>query len=312
MLRNKILLVLGAGASYDYSFPTGYELTKIIHHQLEVGLEQRLTGIVGIIDILNEMGFEYPMIAEFRERIQELDLPTFDLWIQENKEFKDLAKAAIAAALIPFERDEAIREPNHPRKHWYRFLFQQMLGENADGGLGFQFSAHNLVILTFNYDRSLEYYFLNQLQKTYGKQALAFWYDLNIRHVYGLLGKPDFVGPDPNCRPFNPNVTKDAIRTCMNNMIMVTETRRPDDEYLLIKSFREADLVCFLGFGYAPQNINMLIPNRQILGNKAVYGSAYHLPEAKRREVTEQIPGIRLCDWDQDVLTVLERNRILF
>jgi hypothetical protein len=86
MIRNNTLLILGAGASYDYGFPTGDQLTETIHNRLT--LEYRDIG-----PILEELGgYTQGQLYEFQDKIRELDLPTLDRWIQNHDKDTQMAK----------------------------------------------------------------------------------------------------------------------------------------------------------------------------------------------------------------------------
>lgn len=308
MLSDGTVLILGAGASYDYGFPTGDQLTQTIHELLTDNYHAAGR-------LLERFGYTQTRLYEFQDKVKELELPTLDIWIQEHPDCTPLAKSVIAAALIPYEKSEAIQKPSPPKKHWYRYLFRRMLGERADGGEGFAVSAARLKIVTFNYDRSLEYYLFRALSDSYERAgAIDLYKLLQIRHVYGSLGRPHFLGEsDPNSRTFEPTLTEETIRRCIRCMEMVTEAKIPYEDIGILYSdlFDGANKVCFLGFGYATQNLHRVIFRKESLEGREVYGTAYHLPQTEAREVVERVPGIRLGGWDEDVLTFLEKNTIL-
>ncbi len=270
------------------------------------------------MEILESVGLSRERLLEFQAKVRESDVPYLDFWIKENSEYSEEAKAAIAATLIPYERGESFQEANGAKKHWYKFLFQKMLGEHPDGGEGFRISSEYLTVITFNYDRSLEYYFFRQLKSLYRES----WDIENCRflngsivHMYGSLGQPVYSNREfPDSRPFDPNVTRDAVLTCMKCMQMVTAIDPPmlhglaPDTDLFLKP---ADRVCFLGFGYAIPNIAHLGIREEILWGKEIYGTAYHLSETDKSEVKKRVPGINLGGPDEDVLKYLEREQLL-
>jgi len=160
-----------------------------------------------------------------------------------------------------------------PDKKLYTYIYYKMGVQPGE----FISSANRLTIVTFNYDRSLEFYLYQSLTNLFGNDQVAksFIRD-KIIHVYGILGTPDFLAKDG--RPFEPICNEENIKKCIDSMWMITEAEsnpiRFDDTHHPIGA---ADVVCFLGFGYSRENIRRLNIKQSWFKEKRFYGSAYGL-----------------------------------
>jgi hypothetical protein len=169
-----------------------------------------------------------------------------------------------------------------------------------------------LSIVTFNYDRSLEYFLMTALRNSLGAnedetaQALA---EIPIVHVYGQLGRPHFW--DPDGREYNPNRTSAIIQKCADHVTILREQDRTTPEFEKAQTLiLQAALVCFLGFGYHPVNLERLnLP--LTLSKQSVLGTAFGLARDERRRVRGQFGQCRrtvrltLGNEDEDALEFL-------
>ena len=151
MIAKPTVLILGAGASADYGFPTGRQLL------LKICEEARPDA--SLYDFLcNWMAVPRPLIEQFAYALQNSAAPSVDLFLENRKDFEEIGKLAIAATLIPYEDYKAFLPTNKPR--WYETLFHLMV----EGG---RFEDNKLSVITFNYDRSLEAFLFLALQNLY-------------------------------------------------------------------------------------------------------------------------------------------------
>ena len=72
---------------------------------------------------------------------------------------------------------------------WYRYLWNKIYDGNEEG---MKKNLKNLTIITFNYDRSLEYYLYNRMQNLFGmtnqETGKLFNENVVVYHMYGQLG----------------------------------------------------------------------------------------------------------------------------
>lgn len=286
MIEHGTILVLGAGTSAEYGFPTGRGLIREIHDRLTYESKDWFP-------LLEECGFEAPLIIKFRDSLWNADPPSVDdfLAIPANfAKFKDIGKATIALFLILHETEEAITRTNDEKEE--RKLYTLLYYRMGTDPRSFKLSAHRLTILTFNYDRSLEFYLLQVLTNQLGdkKEALDCLNNLRIYHVYGMLCPPDYQDA-ANGRPFAPAPRdKQTIERCMKNMYMIGETN-PNFEYLdpLFQSPIEVANLCFLGFGYSRENIHRLRFMKSFLDQVRIFGTAYDKSPNETAEIRKLI-----------------------
>lgn len=270
MINSRTVLILGAGASADYEFPTGRKLLINICEQISGKISGPLR------DQLSAYGISQPDLKEFSNALHRSGLPSVDAFLENKPDFVDIGKPAIAACLIPYERPESLL--GELNQKWYEYLFQRM-GTNLE-----EFQTHKLSIVTFNYDRSLEYYLFTAIRSSYvgtDDAAVALLKTIPIIHVCGQQGRPAFLGYEG--RPYSPTVDRDSITACLQELQIISEAnQRTTREFARAKErIVSAERIAFLGFGYYFPNIRRLAA-RRAYDCKHVYGTAYELGAAER------------------------------
>ncbi|MCH7760389.1 hypothetical protein IIA15_03170 [candidate division TA06 bacterium] len=300
MIQRETLLVLGAGASVPYGFPDGHTLAQQIWNKLSETVEDPLKLQ------LQECGFELKEIYEFKKELQLSHQPSVDAFLENRQEYINIGKAAIAAKLIPYELLQVLDREGGGLK-WYEYLFNQMSGSRND------FEKNNLSIVTLNYDRSLEYFLFRALKHSYGlidNEAVDLLKSIPIIHLYGQLGKPDFY--DKTGRPFTPEVSQVNIKKCIDEIQIFHELVEDSAE---LKEARElvskSEILCFLGFGYHPENIKRLSINESFKGINML-GSVYQFGKNEINQVHRLLKGrIRVGANNENALQFL-RNHPVF
>lgn len=255
MIQTPSTLVLGAGSSYAYGFPTGNQLRSLICSEL-----RRDSG--KIYEAIRLMGNSQMAVEEFRSAFEGSEIYSIDKFLANgpNRPFWDVGKAAIAAVLIRLEHEKPLFNPR-PRDptvttvdHWYRYLWSRM--DNSWEG----FLSNNLRIITFNYDRSLEMYLskaLSSHNRMSFEQAISRVEQLRILHVYGSLGKLGSIGP--TSRPYAPDLDLKSMEVATNSIKVIPEHRKNNDQDVqILEWLRESERICYLGFSYDPINIDRL------------------------------------------------------
>lgn len=138
-------------------------------------------------------------------------------------------------------------------------------------------------IVTFNYDRSIEYFFytrfMSRLNLNQVEAANLMKYIYRV-HVHGLLGNPHFESSDG--RPYTPAMSPEMVGKLRDEGIKVADEATP---YLkgfawALEQIKANEIICFLGFAYAEmnlRNLGLLDENATWLSHKRLYGSAYEL-----------------------------------
>lgn len=253
MITIPTTLVLGAGASRPYGFPTGRELR----------IELCDPGtLIGLRDTYSE--HDIKVFCDTFRRSQMLSIDAFlarrgndHVFGVGSPTFAEIGKVAIAYLLMQREKsDELFRErPDH----WYQYLWSRM-SDSLDS-----FASNKIRIVTFNYDWSLEAYLLEALGNTFGvdsDKAAELLESVEILHVYGQpgrLGKQSMSSPDR--RPYSSdNISARALNTAALGIRVIDEHRDDNDE-VFARAYRyltASKRICFIGFGFDETNVRRL------------------------------------------------------
>jgi hypothetical protein len=125
----------------------------------------------------------------------------------------------------------------------------------------FDVSRNSVKFITFNYDRSLEF-FLHQATKhsfnVGDTDAFNVWSKIGILHLYGSLGNLDSRNP-PGFRAYSPDYTPESLRLAAKGIKIIPESRDDDKDFQTAGDwFWRADEIVFLGFGFDPLNVKRL------------------------------------------------------
>lgn len=272
MIKKPTTLVLGAGASVPFGFPTGFELLQRVLEQTGSGQTQ------SFFEVLSSLRCNRKLINTFRESLLRSGKKSVDSFLEHRPDFVRIGKAVMAATLIGFE-NEALLHERHG-KSWYEYLFG-FLATTFEN-----FDKNKLSILTFNYDRSLEYFLLAALQHSYGRYPNECARKLSaipIIHLHGDLGGVPFVGKK-SVRPYSNKLTVRDVRLAAKRIRIVHESTRDEPQFERArKILSESKTICFLGFGYLEQNIQRLgFDSVNSYPASVVYGSTLGLTAAEQ------------------------------
>lgn len=259
MFTEKTVFVLGAGASAPFDFPTGRTLKDQVASQIIEGRDLYM--------LLMSSGFSNTLLMEFAVTLRDSGQPSIDAFIERRGKFLEAGKAAIAAALLPYEEAGhlfMVQGKGHKESdaNWYDLLFN-MLSEKATRweDLG----DNQLSIITFNYDRSLEQYLSTALRNSYdlGEQDVAaVMTAIPIEHVYGSLGIlpwQDQEGSGLQVVPYAGQVTAENVNRAAASITILPEgDQNPEAFSRAGELIRETRYLYFLGFGYHPLNLKRL------------------------------------------------------
>ena len=206
----------------------------------------------------------------------------------------DAGKRLIASMLLEQEREA------RPVRDWYSKVFEHMadgVSSPADFPL-----RNNVTFVTYNYDRSLERFLMRALQTKFpGHEPPAYVAAIEgrgVHHLHGALGRlPDMVPVDPS-EPTH----SDEFRQRERGLVPYggTSAGITDWDLLIaargIKIVHEAadnaatfdraldaiagsECVVFLGFGFAPRNVERLRLRECLHLDAQIYMSARDFSE---------------------------------
>jgi len=163
MITEPTVLILGAGASYPYGFPTAKQLKWDICDAFsnEKSLAPQLLD--------GKSDYSASEFSDFAMALRHSGNESVDAFLEQrqkqNERVVGVGKLAIAYALIPCEDEGKLFQRDFGSRggHWYEYLFGRLNTDFRD------FARNQLSIITFNYDRSLEHYLLTALKNTHGK-----------------------------------------------------------------------------------------------------------------------------------------------
>ncbi|HHT9159473.1 MAG TPA: hypothetical protein ACFYEH_06380 [Candidatus Brocadiaceae bacterium] len=284
MISNTITLILGAGASIPFGFPSGRRLLIEICDKLDLVKGKDAP----FCETINKCGFAFDFIKEFRSELFNSMQPSVDAFLEKRNEYLEIGKAAIARALIPYER-KARLERWQDNLHWYEYLFSKMDAKTPD-----DFQSNRISFVTFNYDRSLEYFLFQAIKHSYGLNDDATAMVLKtipIVHVHGQLGHLPYVGT--NVLEYNlksDNLNAEIVKKSAGNILIIHEIDEITEDFKIAhKLIEAANKVVFIGFGYHPTNMKRLIKQKiggPILASK-FFGTAFDLSEGDKITIKE-------------------------
>lgn len=278
-IQTPIVLILGAGASFDYEYPTGAGLRDRIID----GLRNESHDVYRRISPPGEKIYSSGLVDDFRTQFARSSFPTIDQFLEENRNYEVIGKQSIVAALLPFENPDTLDRRKDMR--WYDFLWDKLVADftqidKTTKARVENFTSHRLSIITFNYDRSLEEYLGRGLQHAFGfddKSTMICLRHLKMIHVYGTLGPRPYI--DANPRSYGDVENVFALQRTAEH-IRIAGSRgdeEVDSQFALAhQEMEKAKRIVLLGFGYDEVNLQRLdlrdIAERQRIN---VYGTTY-------------------------------------
>lgn len=250
MIKTKTVFVLGAGASIPYGLPSGAELRNNI-------CESAYFDSPMMIALVSECGVNKQDYVAFTTAFTRSSQQSIDTFLAKRPDFAEIGKLAIAYELCRREIPGRIFDANND-DHWYRALWAAMeLDIHKHTGLG----NNSIRFVTFNYDRSLEFFLHEAAKHTFNlsdEDAMGAWQHLPILHVYGSLG--DFHPiPSENTRPYAESLNEAVLRLAASALYVIPEARQDDKNFQTAQTWFEwAERICFLGFGFDALNMERL------------------------------------------------------
>lgn len=272
MISKETVLVLGAGASVDYGYPTGATLigdiiNTICNTQFKDGDGQyKLIGVPTYKKLVEKLNSINPTsIDDFLTKHAELEMQAagkqaiaYQILVSENSNkvgrFEDLNLNSVS-----------LSSSQNQNKDWYRFLIEALISQTTIEELLNQ--KIRLKIITFNYDNSLEYALLKKLsQSAYLKDHQKEFYTAvaeNIIHIYGQIGR--YIGIDTNrdyiaYGKYKNQLALEQASILKNSIAIVGEERSAvkDNAQIAQEWLKSAKRIFFLGYGFNDDNNKLL------------------------------------------------------
>lgn len=254
MIAHETVFILGAGASQPYNYPTGPELKEQIETEL---LDNGHMYIA-----LEALGFDGEEIDLFARDLKMSGKYSIDAFLENRPDLLNIGRHSILLGLLGCE-DEIDLFSAKRGSDWYKALFNEMCQKFDD------FSKNKISFVTFNYDRSLEYYFYYSLMSNFGKQVgedaiVKAISTIPIIHLHGNLGDAHWIDGgrkyDGKSRKFElSSASADDFLTLSKKIEIVSGADESNQHFQKARNFiAGAKRVAFYGFGFGGANLRRL------------------------------------------------------
>lgn len=282
MLARPTTFVLGAGASHDLNLPTGDGLQHRISALLHIDSDGRRFSNNQMWEAVlpNFQGVNWApravQLANAAAKIRRgmpaaASIDNFLHTHQDDADVVMIGKLAIALAILEAEAASYLLptdskqpfETQQFRESWYhpfiRMLTMGSLSQDPQALFG------NAKFVIFNYDRCLELVLIHVLKSYFGLDegdALQVLSRVEIIHPYGSLGP--LTGADGvqfGHLGADLNKVAGGLRT-------FTESVDTDTLQRARTAVARTDVLVFLGFGFLPQNMELIAPGEERLASR--------------------------------------------
>ena len=276
LITDKTVLVLGAGASYRFGYPLGSGLKRKIltYCNVDDSVYQEIrkdgpwdstasfddTVKSRLRYLWQNRGYDITHIQKFSKDFHESPLYSIDAFLENRPEFLELGKVLIAMSIFSFEDKTLLYNPKSERGgHWYQYLFNEMTASCTFDC----FNQNKLSIITYNYDRSFEYYFINSLIHTFGKSAdesMDVFNSIPRVHLHGEVEAPPWGA---GIKPYNKDTSPGNIDKAVEKLHIISEEAALKDSYEKAHDIlSQAKQIFILGFGFDTRNLERLALKR--------------------------------------------------
>ncbi|MER9592967.1 hypothetical protein NKI94_30100 [Mesorhizobium australicum] len=300
MFERKTVFVVGAGASNELGLPMGGALASNIGDKLQPqGTDFRaslgdahLTRAINLLaNNSDDRGARFFRAAQVISRAmpQTISIDNFLHAHADDEILIQTGKLAIAASILEAERITKLyvgRDTDRVSFRavadtWHR-TFCKMLCEGAQR-TDLDHLFDNVSIITFNYDRCIEHYVVQQLAVYFDltwQRARELTNKLTIIHPYGQVGKLDWQNSPMVSVDFGREPPPQDLPAVAAQIRTFTE--RVEDVEIMQRMhslINEAKIVVYLGFSYGDMNME-LMTTRESAGLKKIFGTSFGLSVA--------------------------------
>ena len=294
----KTCLILGAGASKPSGYPLGWQLKeRIIQYCLSKPPYCAPRG---------KRDETWDKLEQFAQRFDDDESPTIDAFLNKLPKEDELGRhgrMALVAVLSTYEHayDE--------REQWYDKVFA-FLESTTD------FTP--LRVVTFNYDRSFEFFLTRSIEKHHQLSMQAarerFQEVVEIDHVYGYIANlPHFSRSRGLTVEYAQLTGHDLWKAGLEGIQLIGDAMPVGEHISRSKQWiAESDYVIVLGFGFDHINLN-LIGLDSLSAGTFLFCSSFKLnAETRSRVRWSCTPAkVHFAGEDTDIATFLRSSRLL-
>lgn len=296
MFTRKTVFVVGAGASVEVGLPPGSVLKTAIAKKLAVNESGFVDeGIRQAVAVLIEKSrntiswalYQDAAIKIARAMPASLSIDNFLHTHANDEKLVTMGKLSIAACILDAERKSTLRSGQaksvieNAEKYWAntfcKILTEQVQVDNLEDLFA------NVTIITFNYDRCIEFYVAQYLTTYFllkSSDANALAQKLTVLHPYGQVGQLPWNGRSEFLPiDFGSAIHPGQLVECVDQIYTFTEQRtEPKVIQKVHQAVSTASCIVFLGFAYHDLNMAILTPD--VISNpKIIYGTAFGISD---------------------------------
>lgn len=326
MFKNKTVLILGAGASFEAGLPIGDTLKAQIAEALQVRessrswgdfhlADQSVSDAVKLLNRRSDSRFSWGEIITACKQIGSA-LPlarSIDNFLHSNQHSVTIefcGKLGIVSCILKAERESLLKIADEQaanagidfsglKDKWYN-RFAALMFESTFDDL--RRSLENLTVISFNYDRCFEHFMYYSIITYYGRspqEAAEVVNGMKVFHPYGMVGYLPWMERSPMAK-FGDQVDAERLLQLAGQIKTYTEgvDRESSEIQAIHSALRKALNVIFLGFGYIPLNMDLLRPNEDSdwtkvsTQQKQYWGTAYRLSDEDTNVVTSKVKSL--------------------
>lgn len=337
-INNKFVIILGAGSSMEYGYPSGLELQEIIIRrsrprektitsQTDIELYCKTPDAIQFAvnsysfnnEYYDELISFFPkqLVNKFSRELEIIDAPSIDAFISMpiNKEYEGICKFAIVQTILSYEKKKLY----DVKKGWYQKLHHMLFPVNSN-----TLDFSNLTFISFNYDRSFEHYFFEKIFSLCNRDidiAYEQFKKIKIFHPYGMVN--DAVLPPKHFKStwfryghlqelvsnsrFQYDSEAELIYELSHNIDTIYESRKSKEHKEIKQEIENAEAFIFLGFGYHETNLQLLD-----IKNGHLFGTSHGLSKQQFLKLKQIYPNIQLqnCEVSEYMLQHVPFNDI--
>lgn len=304
MITQETLFVLGAGASKPYGFPTGKELRAYVCQDFPNQFSDVLSKDRNIHSKVDRLVADAQDLAK---KFKSSNIPSIDQFLALSPRYSSIGKQAIIMNILRCEHNSAFGlglNEESQSQDWYSLLYARMTEGLSSPADYEKFGQNKISFITFNYDRSLEHFLYTSLLNSFGESDKLREIASNVRdyipfpfiHIYGQVDQPVWLGGVD----YAPDLDYPRIEQFEGNIKLIGERTKEQKEEIS-RLFLKAERIFFLGFGYAPENMEAMGFPLTFRKRKSVYGTAKAFTKKEREFTTDTLGKSLIFEGESDI-----------
>ena len=303
-------------SSKSYNFPIGSQLNDKIKNLLnDENITYKIKSKEGqlhefnISNLINEAtSFSIDELRAFCEDLRNYPSDSIDnfLFYRKDKDrFIEIGKTAIAMIISLHEDEKLLRSSGDD---WMQELFDIMV-KDCDYE---NFGNNNIYFISFNYDRSLEYYFHFMLKHKFDindRLAMEMVKKLRILHMHGKIGNFEFEDTE-FYNSYKPILNDNMSLPKLSNEIKIIYDHVDEEgiNKFIMDAFNNVIRVYFLGFGFDEFNVFKRLKINKYSNLEHVHpeDTTLNISPSKLRSINDKLHHFKLTNRDMKCLEFLK------